>query len=59
MISAEGEEHLKETKLEGLKVEKILKDFKKWLAKAHFKVVDRAKSEILEIYNNLGHYKAS
>ena len=59
MASAEGDEHLKETKLEGSNVEKILEDFEKWLAKAHFEVADRAKSKMLEICDDPGRYKAS
>lgn len=59
ITSAEGEKHLQQTELKGTKVKDILKDFQKWLARAHFEVADRAKSEKLKICDDPGLDEAS
>ncbi|KAK0507169.1 hypothetical protein JMJ35_010207 [Cladonia borealis] len=59
MSSAEEEEHLKGTELNGSNVKKILEDFQIWLDKAHFEVVDRAKSEMLQRCDDPGLAEAS
>ena len=59
MASAEGEKHLQQTELKGTKIKDILKDFQKWLARAHFEVADRAKSEKLKICDDPGLDEAS
>lgn len=53
-----GEEHLKQTPLNGTKLKDILSELTEWLVRAHFEIADRNKSEMLRICNDPGRDKA-